>query len=211
LHVECELQRFPKPPAIWQDGPAADGVVAFGPVASVRAEEIKLVVPGLPWRPCSCWPMPMPRPIPKPGSPFCAAWVATAGSRPCFQDHPDGGDRAGAHGGRNPPGRRAVRIRRTPFVFATATANKVSGLSTRELVDIYAGKTEQWRTARRSGWCCAPSAIPTAKWSRTFRPKCAMRRRPPSSARACRLRYRSGRADSLEKIPGSLGISTMAR
>lgn len=46
-------------------------------------------------------------------------------------------------------GAKAVEYGRTPFVFATAPATPVDGISTRQLADIYAGRLGEWPDGTR--------------------------------------------------------------
>jgi phosphate transport system substrate-binding protein len=101
---------------------------------------------------------------------------------------------------------------RTPFVFATATANKVSGLSTRELVDIYAGKTEQWPDGKKIRLVLRPVGDTDSEMVKNI--SAEMREAKTAAEQRKGMPFAvsdQDAADSLEKIPGSLGISTLAQ
>lgn len=101
---------------------------------------------------------------------------------------------------------------RTPFVFAIATANPVSGLTTRELADIYAGKTEQWPDGKKIRLVLRPVGDTDSEMVKNISPE--MREAKTAAEQRKGMPFAvsdQDAADSLEKIPGALGISTLAQ
>lgn len=109
-------------------------------------------------------------------------------------------------------GARQVEIGRTPFVFVTSVANPVAGLSLPELVDIYAGKTEQWPDGKRIRLVLRPVGDSDSDMVKAISP--AMREAKIAAEQRKGMPFAvtdQDAADILEKIPGALGPSTLAQ
>jgi phosphate transport system substrate-binding protein len=102
----------------------------------------------------------------------------------------------------------AFEYGRTPFVFATAVANKTAAITTQNVIDFYAGTVDQWPDGsklrlvlRRVGDTdtkSMPEAMRAAK-------SVAERRKGMVLASTDQ-----DMATSIERIPGALGPSTLA-
>lgn len=104
-----------------------------------------------------------------------------------------------------------VEYGRTPFVFATAAANKASGLTTHNLVDIYAGKLETWPDGSKVRLVLRPVGDSDSETIKNISP--AMRNAKTAAEQRKGMLFAvtdQETADNLEKIPGSLGPTTLA-
>jgi phosphate transport system substrate-binding protein len=109
-------------------------------------------------------------------------------------------------------GAHALEYGRTPFIFATATANPVDGLTLRELIDIYAGRTESWPDGTRIRLVLRPVGDSDSDMIKSISP--AMREAKLLAEKRKGLAFAvtdQDAADNLEKIPGALGPSTLAQ
>lgn len=109
-------------------------------------------------------------------------------------------------------GASAVEYARTPFVFATAATNRVAGLSMQELVDIYAGKTERWPDGTRIRLVLRPIGDSDSDMIKTM--SAAMRDAKTKAEQRKGMTFAvtdQEAADSLEKISGALGPTTLAQ
>lgn len=109
-------------------------------------------------------------------------------------------------------GASAIEYGRTPFVFATAATNRVAGLSMQELVDIYAGKTERWPDGARIRLVLRPIGDSDSDMIKAM--SAAMREAKTKAEQRKGMTFAvtdQEAADSLEKISGALGPSTLAQ
>ena len=106
----------------------------------------------------------------------------------------------------------AVEYARTPFVFATAVRTHVAPLTTPELVRIYSGELKTWpdgsalRLVLRSESESDTDTLKSLSPEMRQAVKAALSREGMNIAPTDKAS-----ADSLEKIPGALGTSTLAQ
>ena len=101
---------------------------------------------------------------------------------------------------------------RTPFVFATHADTAVGDLSIDRLVDIYAGDEQQWPDGRRIRLVLRPLGDSDSKLVRSISP--AMREAKENAERRKGMSFAitdQDSVDNIEKIPGSLGTTTLAQ
>lgn len=101
---------------------------------------------------------------------------------------------------------------RTPFVFATHADTPAVDISMRELVDIYAGNRQRWSDGSRIRLVLRPLGDSDSKIVRSISP--AMRDAKRLAERRKGMLFAvtdQDAADNLEKIPGSLGTTTLAQ
>lgn len=106
----------------------------------------------------------------------------------------------------------AVEYGRTPFVFATANTNRSPGLTQQALVDIYAGRTERWPDGTRIRLVLRPAGDSDSDMINSM--SAAMRDALAAAGKRKGMALAvtdQDAADSLEKIPGALGTSTLAQ
>jgi phosphate transport system substrate-binding protein len=106
----------------------------------------------------------------------------------------------------------ATDYARTPFVFATAAASKVTGTTQRELLSIYAGDTKTWPNGKPLRLLLRPADDSDTDLAKSLSP--AMKQAVPAAlARAGMVIELTDQANahSLETIPGALGTSTLAQ
>lgn len=109
-------------------------------------------------------------------------------------------------------GARQVEFGRTPFVFVTSALNKVDDLGLRELVDIYAGKTEQWPDGKRIRLVLRPVGDSDSDMVKSLSPEMRDAKLAAEQRKGMPFAVTDqDAADSLEKIPGALGPSTLAQ
>lgn len=108
-------------------------------------------------------------------------------------------------------GAAAVEYGFTPFVFATAATNKVTGITTQNLVDFYAGKVDEWPDGSKLRLVLRPVGDSDSETIKAISP--AMR----DAKSAAELRKGmvftvtdQETASALEKVSGALGPSTLA-
>lgn len=104
----------------------------------------------------------------------------------------------------------AQEYARTPFVFATAAANGVSGLTSQQLVEIYSGKTVTWDDGGRLRLILRPLGDSDTAALLTVSPQMvdavkAAHARPGMTI----AQTDQDGADALENIPGALGTTTL--
>ena len=103
-----------------------------------------------------------------------------------------------------------IEYARTPFVFAVSTQSNVTGITTRELADIYAGKMVAWTDGSPVRVVLRP---PSETDTRIVENISADIRRGILAANARPgVRFSvtdQDAADALEKIPGAIGPSTL--
>ncbi len=101
---------------------------------------------------------------------------------------------------------------RTPFVFATALNNPAVGLTTRELVDIYSGKTSHWPDGSRIRIILRPVGDSDSAMIKDLSPE--MRAAKEQSEQRAGMAFAvtdQDAVDALERVPGALGPSTLAQ
>lgn len=105
-----------------------------------------------------------------------------------------------------------VEYGRTPFVFATAVKNRITGLTLQQLVDIYAGKTENWPDGTRIRLVLRPVGDSDSDMVKSM--SAAMREAKARAEQRKGMAFAvtdQDAADSLEKIPGALGPTTLGQ
>jgi phosphate transport system substrate-binding protein len=106
----------------------------------------------------------------------------------------------------------ATDYARTPFVFATAAATKVSAITQRELLSIYAGDTKTWPNGKPLRLLLRPADDSDTDLAKSLSP--AMKQAVPAALARAGLVIEltdQTNAYSLETIPGALGTSTLAQ
>jgi phosphate transport system substrate-binding protein len=106
----------------------------------------------------------------------------------------------------------ATDYARTPFVFVTAGATKVSAITLRELAGIYSGYTKTWPDGRALRLLLRPADDSDTEFTKSLSP--AMKQAVPAAlARAGMVIELTDQANahSLETIPGALGTSSLAQ
>jgi phosphate transport system substrate-binding protein len=101
---------------------------------------------------------------------------------------------------------------RTPLVFATASTNKTLGLSTQNLVDMYAAKTEQWPDGSKVRLVLRPVGDSDSELIKALSPE--MREAQGAAEQRKGMSFAvtdQDAANSIEKVPGALGPSTLAQ
>jgi phosphate transport system substrate-binding protein len=108
-------------------------------------------------------------------------------------------------------GAQALEYGCTPFVFATQSINPARGISSRNLVDIYAGRLDQWREGQALRLVLRPQADLDSKIIKSISPE--LRQAAESAEQRKGMVFAvtdQDAADALEKISGSFGPSTLA-
>jgi phosphate transport system substrate-binding protein len=105
-----------------------------------------------------------------------------------------------------------IEYGRTPFVFATAASNKVTGVTTRELADIYAGRTEQWPDGTKIRLVLRPVGDSDSEMIKAISPEVREAKTAAEQRKGMAFAVSDqDSADALEKIPGAFGASTLAQ
>jgi phosphate transport system substrate-binding protein len=105
----------------------------------------------------------------------------------------------------------AVEYGRTPFVFATATSSKVTGLTTQNLVDFYSGKLEEWPNGAKLRLVLRPIGDSDSETIKNI--SAAMRDAKSAAEQRKGMVFTvtdQETASSIETTPGALGPSTLA-
>jgi phosphate transport system substrate-binding protein len=100
---------------------------------------------------------------------------------------------------------------RTPFVLATSATNRTVGLTSQELVDIYAGKNEHWADGSKIRLVLRPISDADSELIKSMSP--AMREAKSAAEQRKGVSFSvtdQDTADNIERIPGALGPSTLA-
>lgn len=100
----------------------------------------------------------------------------------------------------------------TPFVLATAASNPVASLSTKELVDIYAGRIEQWSDGQRIRLVLRPVGDTDSEMIKSI--SAEMREAKTAAEQRKGMPFAvtdQDAADALEKTSGALGPTTLAQ
>lgn len=108
-------------------------------------------------------------------------------------------------------GGQAFEYGRTPFVFATPSATQAQGLSTRNLVDIYAGTMQHWPDGSRLRLVMRPVGDSDSEAIKAISP--AVRDAKTAAEQRKGMLFTvsdQDTADAIEKTPGALGPSTLA-
>ena len=109
-------------------------------------------------------------------------------------------------------GARQIGLGCTPVVLATAASNPVTGLSTAELVDILAGKTEHWPDGQRIRLVLRPADEIDTETLSSISPEMAQAMLIAAQRKGLPFAVSDqNAADTLEKVPGALGTSTLAQ
>ena len=106
----------------------------------------------------------------------------------------------------------ATDYARTPFVFATAAATKVSAITQRELLSIYSGDTKTWPDGRVLRLVLRPEGDSDTDLAKSLSP--AMQRAVETAQAQAGLLIEitdQANAHSLQTIPGAIGTSTLAQ
>jgi phosphate transport system substrate-binding protein len=105
----------------------------------------------------------------------------------------------------------AIEYGRTPFVFATAASNKVTGITTQNLVDYYAGKVDEWPDGAKLRLVLRPIGDSDSETIKAMSP--AMRDAKSAAEQRKGMLFTvtdQETASAIEKVPGALGPSTLA-
>ena len=105
----------------------------------------------------------------------------------------------------------AVEYGRTPFVFATAVANPVVGITSQNLVDFYAGKADTWPDGSKLRLVLRPIGDSDSETIKAISPamRDAMQLAEQRKGMAFAVTDQET-ASAVEKVPGALGPSTLA-
>ncbi|CRI63571.1 Extracellular solute-binding protein, family 1 [Thiocapsa sp. KS1] len=105
-----------------------------------------------------------------------------------------------------------VAYARTPFVFATAATNTTTGLSLQELVDIYAGRSVDWPDGTRIRLVMRPIGDSDSDMIKAMSPAMDLALSGAETRKGMAFAVTDqDAADTLERIPGALGPSTLAQ
>ncbi len=100
---------------------------------------------------------------------------------------------------------------RTPFVFATSSANQTLGLSTQQLVDIYAGQIDIWPDGTKMRLVMRPLGDSDSDLIKSLSPAMRIAQGAAEQRKGMRIAITDqDAANSIERIPGALGPSTLA-
>jgi phosphate transport system substrate-binding protein len=104
-----------------------------------------------------------------------------------------------------------VEYGRTPFVFATAATNKVTGITTQNLVEFYAGTVDHWADGSKLRLVMRPIGDSDSETIKNISP--AMRDAKSAAEQRKGMVFSvtdQETAASIEKISGAIGPSTLA-
>lgn len=108
-------------------------------------------------------------------------------------------------------GAKAVEYGRTPFVFATQSSNKARGITSQELVEIYAGRLERWPDGTPIRLVLRPAGESDSETIKSISP--ALREAKALAEQRKGMLFAitdQDAADTLESSPGSFGPATLA-
>lgn len=109
-------------------------------------------------------------------------------------------------------GANAREYARTPFVFATASINPVSGFTVQELADIYAGKTQTWPDNRPIRLVLRPSTEFDTALLKGISPDIDRAVTDALGRQGMIVAITDqDSADAIEKVPGALGTTTLGQ
>jgi phosphate transport system substrate-binding protein len=108
-------------------------------------------------------------------------------------------------------GAAAVEYGRTPLVFGAAVGSKATGISTRQLVDAYAGTSNEWPDGSKLRLVLRPIGDSDTESIKAISPALhdAVTAAEQRKGMVFTITDQEA-ADSLEKIPGALGPTTLA-
>lgn len=106
----------------------------------------------------------------------------------------------------------AIEYGRTPFVFVASIHNKVDGLTTKQLADIYADDTVRWPDGKPIRLVLRPAGDTDSEMIKSISPevKAALIRAESRPGMLFAVTDQEA-ADTCEKIPGILGSSTLSQ
>lgn len=105
----------------------------------------------------------------------------------------------------------ATEYGRTPFVFAVPASSKASDITTQALADMYAGRIDKWQDGTPVRLVMRPLGDSDSETIKAMSPE--MRVDKEAAEKRPGLLFTvtdQETADSIEKVPGSLGPSTLA-
>lgn len=105
----------------------------------------------------------------------------------------------------------AFEYGRTPFVFATAAANKTTGITSQNLVDFYAGKSDSWPDGSKLRLVLRPIGDSDSELIKAMSP--AMHEAKTAAEQRKGMVFTvtdQETANAIEKTPGALGPSTLS-
>jgi phosphate transport system substrate-binding protein len=105
----------------------------------------------------------------------------------------------------------ALEYGRTPFVFATSATSKVTGITTQNLVDFYAGKVDEWPDGSKLRLVLRPIGDADSETIKAISP--AMREAKSAAEQRKGMVFAvtdQETVSAIEKTPGALGPSTLA-
>jgi len=106
----------------------------------------------------------------------------------------------------------AIEYGWTPFVFVTGTSNPVSALTTSELVDLYAGKTEWWADSTRIRLVLRPIGDSDSELVKSISPEVRAAHVLAEQRKGMPFAVSDQEAaDTIEKVPGAFGTSSLTQ
>jgi len=109
-------------------------------------------------------------------------------------------------------GASGLELGRTPFVFAVSTKTKVDAITIGDLVDIYSGRAQSWPDGVRIRVVLRPVGDSDSEMVRGISPE--VRQAKMQAEKRLGMLFAvtdQESADSVEKIPGAFGSSTLAQ
>lgn len=109
-------------------------------------------------------------------------------------------------------GATATEYGRTPFVFATALRRPINGVTSAQLVEFYTGQVEQWPDGARVRLVMRPVGDADSELIKTLSPAMAQAKGLAEQRKGMAFAVTDQEAaDSIEKIPGAIGTTTLAQ
>ena len=106
----------------------------------------------------------------------------------------------------------ATEYGRTPFVFATAIQRPVTGITSAQLIGFYAGQVEQWSDGARVRLVMRPVGDADSELVKSLSPAMAQAKGMAEQRKGMAFAVTDQEAaDSIEKIPGAIGTTTLAQ
>jgi len=100
---------------------------------------------------------------------------------------------------------------RTPFVFATASTNKATGITTQNLVDFYSGKADTWPDGSKLRLVLRPIGDSDSELIKSMSPAMREAKSAAEERKGMVLTATDQEtASAIEKTPGALGPATLA-
>lgn len=101
---------------------------------------------------------------------------------------------------------------RTPFVFAIARSNPVEMLTLAQLVDIYSGRQDQWPDGQKIRLVLRPIGDSDSEMIKSISSEMRAAKTAAEQRKGMPFAVTDqDAADTMEKIPGALGASTLAQ